>query len=302
MNFKDKKKEKTQADRPKRDNRNEKPKDRPAKQPRPVKQPRPDKPVSEREPALLPDDILIGRNAVTEALKNTMRVNRLLIAEGAQTKNGDGSIPEIIALAKEKKVKFETVPRETIEGIAYGHRHQGVLAYVAPVEYADLDKVINEAAAKENPLLILLDGIEDPHNLGAILRTADAVGADGVLLPRHHSVPLNATVAKTSAGAIEYVPVARIGNIAQTLKELKDKGFWVYGADMDGDCDYDKANFTGPVVLIIGSEGHGIARLTRENCDTIVSLPMVGKINSLNASVAGAILMYEVSRQRRNSK
>lgn len=299
MNFKDKKKEKTQRDRQE--------KERPAKPPRPVKNdrpakpPRPEKPVRDTEPAQLPDDILIGRNAVTEALKNTMRVNRLLIAEGAQTKNGDGSIPEIIALAKEKKVKFETVPRETIEGIACGHRHQGVLAYVAPVEYADLDKVINEAAAKENPLLILLDGIEDPHNLGAILRTADAVGADGVLLPRHHSVPLNATVAKTSAGAIEYVPVARIGNIAQTLKELKDKGFWVYGADMDGDCDYDKANFTGPVVLIIGSEGHGIARLTRENCDTIVSLPMVGQINSLNASVAGAILMYEVSRQRRNS-
>ena len=299
MNFKDKKKEKTQIDRQK--------KERPAKPPRPVKNdrpakpPRPEKPVRDAEPAQLPDDILIGRNAVTEALKNTMRVNRLLIAEGAQTKNGDGSIPEIIALAKEKKVKFETVPRETIEGIACGHRHQGVLAYVAPVEYADLDKVIDEAAAKENPLLILLDGIEDPHNLGAILRTADAVGADGVLLPRHHSVPLNATVAKTSAGAIEYVPVARIGNIAQTLKELKDKGFWVYGADMDGACDYDKANFTGPVVLIIGSEGHGIARLTRENCDTIVSLPMVGRINSLNASVAGAILMYEVSRQRRNS-
>lgn len=299
MNFKAKKKEKTQSDRQK--------KERPAKPPRsvkndrPAKPPRPEKPVRDTEPAQLPDDILIGRNAVTEALKNTMRVNRLLIAEGAQTKNGDGSIPEIIALAKEKKVKFETVTRETIEGIACGHRHQGVLAYVAPVEYADLDKVIDEAAAKENPLLILLDGIEDPHNLGAILRTADAVGADGVLLPRHHSVPLNATVAKTSAGAIEYVPVARIGNIAQTLKELKDKGFWVYGADMDGDCDYDKANFTGPVVLIIGSEGHGIARLTRENCDTIVSLPMVGRINSLNASVAGAILMYEVSRQRRNS-
>ena len=287
MNFKDKKKEKTQSDRQKKE--------------RPAKPPRPEKPVRDTEPAQLPDDILIGRNAVNEALKNTMRVNRLLIAEGAQTKNGDGSIPEIIVLAKEKKVKFETVPRETIEGIACGHRHQGVLAYVAPVEYADLDKVINEAVAKENPLLILLDGIEDPHNLGAILRTADAVGADGVLLPRHHSVPLNATVAKTSAGAIEYVPVARIGNIAQTLKELKDKGFWVYGADMDGDCDYDKANFTGPVVLIIGSEGHGIARLTRENCDTIVSLPMVGRINSLNASVAGAILMYEVSRQRRNS-
>lgn len=301
MSFKEKKKEKPQADKSQKKERTANPQ-RPMKNERQAKPLRQDKTVRDTEPAPLPDDILIGRNAVTEALKNTMRVNRLLIAEGAQTKNGDGSIPEIIALAKEKKVKFETVPRETIEGIAYGHRHQGVLAYVAPVEYADLDTVINEAAAKENPLLILLDGIEDPHNLGAILRTADAVGADGVLLPRHHSVPLNATVAKTSAGAIEYVPVARIGNIAQTLKELKDKGFWVYGADMDGDCDYDKANFTGPVVLIIGSEGHGIARLTRENCDTIVSLPMVGKINSLNASVAGAILMYEVSRQRRNSK
>lgn len=292
MKFTDKKKEKSPTGRF--------PKEKQKNFSGPMKQPRGEGADRPLEPAPLPEDVLIGRNAVAEALKNTRRVNRLLIAEGAKT--GDGSLPEIIALAKEKKVKFETVPRETIEAVARGHRHQGVLAYVAPVEYADLDAVINEAAAKENPLLILLDGIEDPHNLGAILRTADAVGADGVLLPRHHSVPLNATVAKTSAGAIEYVPVARIGNIAQTLKELKDKGFWVYGADMDGDCDYDKANFTGPVVLIIGSEGQGMARLTRENCDTIVSLPMAGKINSLNASVAGAILMYEVSRQRRRGK
>lgn len=292
MKFTDKKKEKSPTGRF--------PKEKQKNFSGPMKQPRGEGADRPLEPAPLPEDVLIGRNAVAEALKNTRRVNRLLIAEGAKT--GDGSLPEIIALAKEKKVKFETVPRETIEAVAQGHRHQGVLAYVAPVEYADLDAVINEAAAKENPLLILLDGIEDPHNLGAILRTADAVGADGVLLPRHHSVPLNATVAKTSAGAIEYVPVARIGNIAQTLKELKARGFWVYGADMDGDCDYDQADFTGPVVLIIGSEGQGMARLTRENCDTIVSLPMAGKINSLNASVAGAILMYEVSRQRRRGK
>lgn len=294
MSFTDKKKEKSPADRS--------PKERPGKIPKPTRTTRGEGAGRPFEPAPLPEDILIGRNAVIEALKNTRRVNRVLIAEGAGTQNGDGSIGEIIGLAREKKVKFETLPRETIEGIAAGHRHQGVIAYVAPVEYADLDEVVNEAAAKEAPLLILLDGIEDPHNLGAILRTADAVGADGVLLPRHHSVPLNATVAKTSAGAIEYVPVARIGNVAQTLKELKKKGFWVYGADMDGDCDYDKADFTGPVVLIIGSEGQGMARLTRENCDTIVSLPMAGKINSLNASVAGAILMYEVSRQRRSGK
>lgn len=294
MSFTDKKKEKAPAARS--------PKERRGKFTKPAGTTRGEGAARPLEPARLPEDILIGRNAVIEALKNTRRVNRLLIAEGAGTKNGDGSLGEIIALAREKKVKFETVPRETIEGIASGHRHQGVIACVAPVEYADLDEVVNEAAAKEAPLLILLDGIEDPQNLGAILRTADAVGADGVLLPRHHSVPLNATVAKTSAGAIEYVPVARIGNIAQTLKELKKKGFWVYGADMDGDCDYDKADFTGPVVLIIGSEGQGMARLTRENCDTIVSLPMAGKINSLNASVAGAILMYEVSRQRRSGK
>lgn len=294
MKFTDKKKEKSPTDRPQ--------KERQKNFSRPMKPPRGEGTDRLLEPAPLPEDVLIGRNAVAEALKQTRRVNRLLIAEGAGSRNGDGSISEIIALAKEKKVKFETAPRETIEAVARGHRHQGVLAYVAPVEYADLDKVISEAAAKENPLLILLDGIEDPHNLGAILRTADAVGADGVLLPRHHSVPLNATVAKTSAGAIEYVPVARIGNIAQTLKELKARGFWVYGADMDGDCDYDQADFTGPVVLIIGSEGQGMARLTRENCDTIVSLPMAGKINSLNASVAGAILMYEVSRQRRRGK
>ncbi len=294
MSFVDKRKEKLQAARSSKERRGNFPKPAGTTRGEGVNRP--------VEPARLPEDILVGRNAVTEALKNTRRVNRLFIAERTGTKNGDGSLGEIIALAREKKVKFETVPRETIEGIASGHRHQGVIAYVAPVEYADLDEVVNGAAAKEAPLLILLDGIEDPHNLGAILRTADAVGADGVLLPRHHSVPLNATVAKTSAGAIEYVPVARIGNIAQTLKELKKKGFWVYGADMDGDCDYDKADFTGPVVLIIGSEGQGMARLTRENCDTIVSLPMAGKINSLNASVAGAILMYEVSRQRRSGK
>ncbi len=167
------------------------------------------------------------------------------------------------------------------------------------MEYAELDDVLQAAEEKgEPPFLLLLDELEDPHNLGALLRTADATGVHGVLIPKHRSVPLNATVAKTSAGAIEYVPVVRIGNIAQTLKSLKEKGFWVAGADMDGVQAYNEADLTGALVLVVGSEGRGMGRLTKEACDFIVSMPMVGRINSLNASVAGSILMYESMRQR----
>ena len=148
------------------------------------------------------------------------------------------------------------------------------------------------------PFLLLLDEVEDPHNLGAILRTADAVGVDGVLIPRRRSCPLSATVAKTSAGAVEYVPVARIGNVAQTIRDLKEEGFWIVGADMDGTADYFDADLTGATVLVVGSEGRGISRLVRESCDVLVKIPMLGKINSLNVSVAGAVLMYESLRQR----
>ena len=168
--------------------------------------------------------------------------------------------------------------------------------------HQELDAILRAAEQKGHaPLLVLLDELEDPHNLGALLRTADATGVDGILIPRRRSVPLNATVAKTSAGAIEYVPVARIGNVTQTLKELKAKGFWVAGADMDG-TPYDKADLKGALVLVIGSEGHGMTRLVKEQCDFIVSLPMVGHINSLNASVAGSLLMYEALRQRMGRK
>ena len=249
---------------------------------------------NDKQPGVLPDDVLVGRNAVSEALKSGHSINRLLIA------NGDlqGSVREIIALAKERQVNIEFVERGKIEKIAAGHRHQGVLAYAAPVEYVDLEDILQTAGQKgKEPFLLLLDELEDPHNLGALLRTADAVGVDGVLIPKHRSCPLSATVAKTSAGAVEYVPVARIGNIAQTLKLLKKQGFWVVGADMDG-IDYSTSNMTGALVLVIGGEGHGVSRLTRENCDFIVSLPMIGKINSLNASVAGSVLMYEAFRQR----
>ena len=256
-------------------------------------------PKRREEPRELPDDVLVGRNAVTEALKSGRGINKLWIASGDR----EGSVAEIAALAKERGIVVQYVERAKIESLAGGHRHQGVLAYVAPVPYAELDDILKAAEEKgEAPFLVLLDELEDPHNLGALLRTADATGVHGIRIPKRRSVSLNATVAKTSAGAVEYVPVARIGNIAQTLKKLKEKGFWVAGADMDGEKAYYEADLTGPLVLVVGSEGRGMSRLTKEACDFIVSMPMVGRINSLNASVAGSILMYESMRQRLQKK
>ena len=256
-------------------------------------------PKRREEPRELPDDVLVGRNAVTEALKSGRGINKLWIASGDR----EGSVSEIAALAKERGIVVQYVERAKIEALAGGHRHQGVLANVAPVPYAELDDILKAAEEKgEAPFLVLLDELEDPHNLAALLRTADATGVHGILIPKRRSVSLNATVAKTSAGAVEYVPVARIGNIAQTLKKLKEKGFWVAGADMDGEKAYYEADLTGPLVLVVGSEGRGMSRLTKEACDFIVSMPMVGRINSLNASVAGSILMYESMRQRLQKK
>ena len=244
----------------------------------------------------LPEDVVVGRNAVTEALKSGRTVNRLLVAEH----DTQGSIREIVNLARESGAVVETVPRSQIESAAKGFRHQGVLAYTSPVDYTPLEDILDAAQSRDGaPFLLLLDELEDPHNLGAVLRTADAVGVDGVLIPKRRSCPLSATVAKTSAGAVEYVPVARIGNVAQTIRELKKAGFWIVGADMDGTADYFEADLTGALVLVIGSEGRGISRLVRESCDVLVRIPMLGKINSLNASVAGAVLMYESLRQRR---
>ncbi|WP_301893050.1 23S rRNA (guanosine(2251)-2'-O)-methyltransferase RlmB [Mitsuokella multacida] len=256
-------------------------------------------PKRREEPRELPDDVLVGRNAVTEALKSGRGINKLWIASGDR----EGSVAEIAALAKERGIVVQYVERAKIEALAGGHRHQGVLAYVAPVPYAELEDILKAAEEKgEAPFLVLLDELEDPHNLGALLRTADATGVHGILIPKRRSVSLNATVAKTSAGAVEYVPVARIGNIAQTLKKLKEKGFWVAGADMDGEKAYYEADLKGPLVLVVGSEGKGMSRLTKEACDFIVRMPMVGRINSLNASVAGSILMYESMRQRLQKK
>ncbi|WP_051533532.1 23S rRNA (guanosine(2251)-2'-O)-methyltransferase RlmB [Anaerovibrio sp. RM50] len=242
----------------------------------------------------LPDDMVAGRNAVMEALKGSRSVNKIMVANGSN----EGSIKEILAVAKEKGVNIMYMERSKIDSMARGIRHQGVLAQVAPVQYVELEDILQIARDKnEPPFILLLDELEDPHNLGALLRTADAAGVHGVLIPKRRSVPLSATVAKTSAGAVEYVPVARIGNMVQTIRRLKDEGLWVAAADMDG-TDYYEADMTGPLLLIVGSEGHGVGRLVKEQCDFVVRIPMVGKINSLNASVAGSILMYEAMKQR----
>ena len=246
----------------------------------------------------LPEDMLAGRNAVMEALKGISRINRLMVADGSS----EGSIRELIAVAKEKGVPVQFLERSKLDSMAKGIRHQGVLAQVSPVEYVELEDILSKAREKqEDPFIILLDELEDPHNLGAILRSADAAGAHGVLIPKRRSCPLSATVAKTSAGAVEHVPVARIGNIVQTIKALKEEGLWVAGADMDGK-NYYEADLTGPLLLVVGSEGQGIGRLVKEQCDFIVRIPMLGAINSLNASVAGSVLMFEVTKQRLSKK
>lgn len=244
------------------------------------------------------EDLVAGRNAVLELLKGTRSINRLMVASGAT----EGSVREIIAVARKKGISVQFCDRSKLDAMALGIRHQGVLAQVPPVQYAELEDILAVAERRqEPPFIVLLDELEDPHNLGAILRTADAAGVHGVLIPRHRSCPLSATVAKTSAGAVEHVPVARVGNLVQTIKKLKKLGLWVAAADMDGK-DYYATDLTGPLLLIIGSEGQGVGRLVKEQCDFVVRIPMVGKINSLNASVAGAILMYEAMKQRRTQK
>ena len=242
------------------------------------------------------DEIIVGRNSVTEALRSGRPINKLLVQDGIK----GGSIGEIINLAKEKRVLVEFVKVEKLDQMSQGIRHQGAIALGAPVRFYELDEVLEAVKSKgEVPFLLLFDELQDPQNVGALIRTADAAGVHGILMPQRRSCPLNAVVAKISAGAVEYVPVIKIGNITQTINDLKAKGFWIIGADMEGTVNYFDANFTGPIVLIIGAEGKGLGRLVKENCDSVVKIPMSGSIASLNASAAGAILLYEVVRQRK---
>lgn len=240
-------------------------------------------------------DIVEGRNAVTEALKAGRTLDKLFIAKGQI----DGSLRPIVAMAKESGAVISEVDRRKLDALSVTGAHQGVLAYFAEREYSTLDQVF--AFAEESgrpPLIIVCDEINDPHNLGAIIRTANASGAHGVIIPKRRSAGLSATVAKAASGALEYTPVVRVSNIAATLDELKERGVWIFGADAEGEKSLYEEDLTGPVAIVVGSEGLGIGRLVRERCDFLLKIPMLGQINSLNASVAAAILMYETVRQR----
>ena len=236
-----------------------------------------------------------GRNPVTEAFRSGREIDRLFILDGCQ----DGPIQTIKREAKKRSLTIEYVKKERLDQISKTGAHQGAIAYIAAYEYAELEDILEAARKKgEDPFIFLLDGIEDPHNLGAIIRTANLAGAHGVVIPKNRAVGLTATVAKASAGALNYTPVAKVTNMGRTIEELKEKGLWFVCAAMDGQVMYD-LNLTGPIGVVIGSEGDGVSRLVREKCDMTASIPMRGDIDSLNASVAAGVLAYEVVRQRR---
>ncbi len=244
------------------------------------------------------NDLIIGRNAVSEALRSERAIDTLLVVKGER----NGSIGRILAECREKKIVIKEVDKKKLDFMCGQGNHQGVAAYAAAHEYAEVEDILALAEERgEAPFIIVCDGIEDPHNLGAIIRTAETAGAHGIIIPKRRNASLTWAVGKASAGAVEYMPVARVGNLASTLDELKEKGIWVYSADMDGR-NWCETDFAGGVALVVGSEGNGVSRLIREKSDFIVSLPMKGKITSLNASVAAGILMYEVSRQRSGIK
>ena len=239
-------------------------------------------------------DLIIGKNPVFEALKSEREINKIWVAEGSQR----GQMQPIIQLAKDMGITVQYVPKKKMDQLSAGN-HQGVIAQVAAYRYYDIDDLFKKAEERgEAPFFIILDELEDPHNLGSIMRTADAVGAHGIIIPKRRAVGLTATVAKASTGAIEYIPVARVTNLARTVDELKERGIWIFGTDAKGEQDYRQLDGIIPLALVIGSEGKGISRLLRDKCDVLVRLPMIGHVTSLNASVAASLLMYEVYRKR----
>ena len=235
-----------------------------------------------------------GRNAVQEAIRSGKPLDKLYVLDGCT----DGPIRSIVRAARKKDVLIQFVKKERLDQISQTGKHQGVVAYTAAYEYSDIEDMFRLADQKgEDPFLILLDEIEDPHNLGAIIRTANLAGAHGVIIPKRRAVGLTATVAKTSCGALNYTPVAKVTNLSKTIEELKERGLWFVCADMDGERMYD-LNLTGPIGLVIGNEGSGVSKLVKQHCDFVASIPMKGDIDSLNASVAAGVLAYEIVRQR----
>lgn len=246
-----------------------------------------------------PEDRLEGRNPVLEALRAGREIDKIMILKGER----EGSIVRIAALAKEKGIVVQEVEKQKLNALSVTHAHQGVIAFCAAANYKTVEELLAIAEEKgEPPFLLLLDEINDPHNLGSLLRTANCAGVHGVIIPKRRAVGLTATVAKASAGAVEYVPVAKVTNLSQTIDRLKEAGVWIAGADMDGEATFTKANLDGAICLVIGNEGDGIGALVKKKCDFLVKIPMKGEINSLNASVAGSLLMYEVVRQRGEGK
>ncbi len=240
------------------------------------------------------ESVIEGRNAVTEALRSDRPMDRIYIQDGCQ----DGAITTIKREAKKRDVQVRFVAKDRLDQMSQTGRHQGVIAYVAAYEYAEVSDILQLAREKgEDSFILLLDGIEDPHNLGAIIRTANQAGAHGVIIPKNRAATLTAVVAKTSAGALNYTPVAKVTNLARCIEDLKKEGLWFVCGDMGGEVMY-KQNLKGPIGLVIGSEGEGVSRLVKEKCDFVASIPMKGQIDSLNASVAAGILSFEIVRQR----
>ena len=238
--------------------------------------------------------VIDGRNAVLEAFRSGKPIDKVFVLDGCQ----DGPVRTIVREAKKHDTIINFVGKERLSQISVTGKHQGVIAYAAAYEYSEVEDMLKLAEERgEDPFLILLDNIEDPHNLGAIIRTANLAGAHGVIIPKRRAVGLTATVAKTSAGALNYTPVAKVTNLAKTMEELKEKGLWFVCADMGGESMY-RLNLKGPIGLVIGNEGEGVGRLVKEKCDFVASIPMKGEIDSLNASVAAGVLAYEIVRQR----
>ena len=241
------------------------------------------------------NDQVEGRNSVLELLESGKDINKLYISDGEK----HGSIHKIIALAKERKVVINKVDKYKLDKMSQTENHQGVIAIVPPYEYCDVDDILEQAKTKnEKAFILILDGIEDPHNLGSIIRTAETAGVHGIIIPKRRAAAVNSTVSKVSAGAVEHMKIARVNNINETIKYLKENDIWVCGTDMNTDTYYYEQDYKMPIAIVIGSEGFGMSRLVKENCDFLVKIPMKGKITSLNASVSAGIVMYEVVKQR----
>lgn len=241
------------------------------------------------------EDRVEGRNSVFEAMRSGRPINKLFVEKDSK----DVLILRIIAMAREKDIPIQYFDKSKLDSISQTRTHQGVILEVAAKEYVEVEDILKIAEEKgEKPFILVLDGITDTNNLGSIIRSAECAGVHGIILPKRRSATLNATVSKVAAGALEYVPVARVTNLVQTLRSLKNEGLWIVAADMDGKTNYQDADLTGPTALVIGSEGEGLARLVKDECDLIVKIPMKGKISSLNAGVAAALIMFEISKQR----